>query len=90
MQLSIEAGHDVAVYITTDPVGGGYDTEAVVFAGGEDAHGVPTDPHVLTWTPNGTTPDIVYYQVGDTLALGCSGSRRSSDHRDLFIRVPRS
>lgn len=63
VQFSIEAGHDIAVCITTDAVGGHYDTEATVLVGGEDTHGVRAEPMLLTWTPNNTTPDTVYYQV---------------------------
>lgn len=60
--FSIQAGHDVAFYITDDPVGGVFVANATVYAGGSSAHGVPASPYELKWLPNRTTPDEVFYQ----------------------------
>eukprot|EP00850_Spirogloea_muscicola_P018145 SM000163S02313 [mRNA] locus=s163:117559:130545:+ [translate_table: standard] len=62
VDFSIQAGHDVPFYVTSDPVGGARNSSETVFAGGETAHGVPTAPCYLTWTPNSSTPNLVYYQ----------------------------
>ncbi|EFJ28588.1 hypothetical protein SELMODRAFT_441097 [Selaginella moellendorffii] len=61
--FSIQAGHDVAFYITSDPVGGATNPNETIFAGGPDAHGVLSHPLALSWLPNRTTPDEVYYQA---------------------------
>lgn len=60
--FSIQAGHDVAFYITVDPVGGESVTNATIFAGGPYAHGVPASPYTLTWKPDRLTPNEVFYQ----------------------------
>lgn len=62
VRFSIQAGHDVAFCITTDPVGGAFVANATVFAGGSSAHGVPASPHELEWLPDRNTPDEVFYQ----------------------------
>ncbi|CAN6163286.1 unnamed protein product [Urochloa humidicola] len=63
--FSVEAGHDVPLYITSDPVGGNAtsrNTPEVVYAGGAKAEGVPAAPTELVWLPDRNTPDLVYYQ----------------------------
>ncbi|GJM99512.1 hypothetical protein PR202_ga16617 [Eleusine coracana subsp. coracana] len=63
--FSMQAGHDVALYITSDPVGGNAterNKTEVIYAGGRDAHGVPATPTDLVWLPDRNTPDLVYYQ----------------------------
>ncbi|PAN23084.1 hypothetical protein PAHAL_4G065600 [Panicum hallii] len=63
--FSIEAGHDVPLYITSDPVGGNAtsrNTTEVIYAGGPNAEGVPATPTELVWLPDRNTPDLVYYQ----------------------------
>ncbi|RLN12030.1 cytochrome b561, DM13 and DOMON domain-containing protein [Panicum miliaceum] len=63
--FSIEAGHDVPLYITSDPVGGNAtsrNTTEVIYAGGQNAEGVPATPTELVWLPDRNTPDLVYYQ----------------------------
>ncbi|CAM6120752.1 unnamed protein product [Calypogeia fissa] len=62
--FSVQAGHGFAFYITDNPVGGASNSNAseTVYAGGPEAHGVPVIPYELTWHPNRTTPDLVYYQ----------------------------
>lgn len=79
VELSVQAGHDVPVYITTDPVGGLHDPDAEIFAGGGDAHGVPAEPYKISWTPDSTTPDLVFYQVRLCLAPGQRRPRRACE-----------
>ena len=65
VKFSVQAGHDVALYITSDPIGGNSTSgniSEVVYAGGPDFEGVPTSPEELLWFPNRKTPDQVYYQ----------------------------
>ncbi|KAL3683605.1 hypothetical protein R1sor_001627 [Riccia sorocarpa] len=64
VDFSIQAGHDIAFYITSDPLGGTGATNAsgTIYAGGPEAHGVPVLPYPLTWLPDRSTPDLVYYQ----------------------------
>ncbi|XP_020593907.1 cytochrome b561, DM13 and DOMON domain-containing protein At5g54830 [Phalaenopsis equestris] len=63
--FSIQAGHDLALYITSDPIGGNASSRNMsetIFAGGVDAEGVPASPKELIWAPDRNTPDQVYYQ----------------------------
>ncbi|KAG2607565.1 cytochrome b561, DM13 and DOMON domain-containing protein At5g54830-like [Panicum virgatum] len=63
--FSIEAGHDVPLYITSDPVGGNAtsrNTPEVIYAGGPKAEDVRATPTELVWLPDRNTPDLVYYQ----------------------------
>jgi hypothetical protein len=63
--FSVEAGHDVPLYITSDPVGGNAtsrNTPEVIYAGGPEAEGVRAMPTELVWLPDRNTPDLVYYQ----------------------------
>jgi hypothetical protein len=63
--FSVEGGHDVTFYITSDPVGGNAtsrNTFEVIYAGGPKAEGVPATPTELVWLPDRNTPDQVYYQ----------------------------
>ncbi|KAL5783030.1 hypothetical protein ACOSP7_008059 [Xanthoceras sorbifolium] len=65
VKFSIQAGHDVALYITSDLLGGNATlrnmTESI-YAGGPEAEGVPSSPTELVWAPDRNTPDQVYYQ----------------------------
>ncbi|CAN4097908.1 unnamed protein product [Withania somnifera] len=65
VKFSIQAGHDVAFYITSDPLGGNATlrnmTETIYF-GGPEAQGVQATPTELVWAPDRNTPDLVYYQ----------------------------
>jgi hypothetical protein len=64
--FTIAAGPAYPVYITDDPIGGAglLNTSAGhIYAGGPQAHGTVAVPYRLSWTPNHTTPDMVYYQV---------------------------
>lgn len=65
VKFSVQAGHDVALYITSDPIGGNAtlrNKTEVIYAGSRDAHGVPATPTELLWLPDRNTPDLVYYQ----------------------------
>ncbi|CAI5464398.1 unnamed protein product [Closterium sp. Yama58-4] len=70
VQFSIQAGHDLGVYITSDPVGGRFNKSEIIYAGGEEAHGVPADPYTLLWKPTSSTPDLVYYQCYSEPKMG--------------------
>ncbi|XP_044464372.1 cytochrome b561, DM13 and DOMON domain-containing protein At5g54830 [Mangifera indica] len=63
--FSIQAGHDVAFYITSDMLGGNATSRnrtETIYAGGPEAEGVPSSPKELVWAPDRNTPDQVYYQ----------------------------
>ncbi|CAM0952991.1 unnamed protein product [Alopecurus aequalis] len=65
VKFSVQAGHDVALYITSDAIGGNAtlrNKTEVIYAGGPDSHGVPATPTELVWLPDRNTPDLVYYQ----------------------------
>ncbi|KAF4367696.1 hypothetical protein G4B88_001448 [Cannabis sativa] len=65
VKFSIQAGHDVALYITSDPLGGNAtlrNTTETVYAGGAEAEGVQASPTELVWLPDRNTPNQVYYQ----------------------------
>ncbi|XP_058114116.1 cytochrome b561, DM13 and DOMON domain-containing protein At5g54830-like isoform X2 [Magnolia sinica] len=65
VKFLIQAGHDVALYITSDPIGGNATSRngsETVYAGGPEAEGVPSSPKELVWLPDRNTPDQVYYQ----------------------------
>eukprot|EP00268_Persea_americana_P017168 TRINITY_DN18215_c0_g2_i1.p1 TRINITY_DN18215_c0_g2~~TRINITY_DN18215_c0_g2_i1.p1 ORF type:complete len:910 (+),score=135.36 TRINITY_DN18215_c0_g2_i1:286-3015(+) len=65
VKFSIQAGHDVALYITSDPIGGNATSRNMtetIYAGGPEAEGVPASPMDLVWLPDRNTPDQVYYQ----------------------------
>ena len=57
----VQAGHDVSFYVTSNPIGGS--RTGTIYAGGSEAHGVPTTPYTLNWLPDRNTPDEVFYQV---------------------------
>ncbi|KAK1394633.1 hypothetical protein POM88_013689 [Heracleum sosnowskyi] len=65
IKFSIQAGHNVAFYVTSDPLGGNATlrnlTETIYF-GGPKAEGVQSSPTELIWAPNRNTPNDVYYQ----------------------------
>lgn len=71
--FSIQAGHDVAFYVTSDPLGGNAtlrNMTEIVYAGGPEAEGVQASPTELTWAPNRNTPDQVYYHSAFTQKMG--------------------
>ncbi|XP_073283509.1 cytochrome b561, DM13 and DOMON domain-containing protein At5g54830 [Primulina huaijiensis] len=73
VKFSIQAGHDVALYITSDPIGGNATSRnmsEVIYFGGPEAEGVQASPTELTWSPDRNTPDLVYYQSLFTPKMG--------------------
>ncbi|KAI3696637.1 hypothetical protein L6452_29074 [Arctium lappa] len=73
VKFSIQAGHNVAFYITSDPLGGNATTRnrsETVYVGGPEAQGVQSKPAELEWAPNRNTPDQVYYQSFYTKKMG--------------------
>lgn len=65
VKFLIQAGHDVALYITSDPIGGNAtlrNATETIYAGGSEAEGVQASPFELTWAPDRNTPNEVYYQ----------------------------
>ncbi len=63
----VEAGEQHPLYITDSSVGRG---GGKVYAGGPDSGGTPAEPFTLTWTPDATTPDRVFYQCFVHAKLG--------------------
>ncbi|KAG1363712.1 cytochrome b561, DM13 and DOMON domain-containing protein [Cocos nucifera] len=62
--FSVQAGHDVALYVTSDFLGGNATSRnmtEVIYAGGPEAEGVPASPTELVWSVDRNTPDLVYY-----------------------------
>ncbi|TYI58231.1 hypothetical protein E1A91_D11G340800v1 [Gossypium mustelinum] len=65
VKFLVQAGHDVALYITSDSLGGNATLRNVtetIYSGGPEAEGVVANPHELIWVPDRNTPDQVYYQ----------------------------
>lgn len=64
VKFSIQAGHDVAFCVTSDPIGGAASRNETqtIYMGGEDTHGVPANPLEITWKADRNTPDEVFYQ----------------------------
>ncbi|XVF78955.1 hypothetical protein PTKIN_Ptkin14bG0180100 [Pterospermum kingtungense] len=65
VKFSVQAGHDVALYITSDSLGGNAtlrNSSETIYAGGPQAEGVVASPYELVWAPDRNTPDQVYYQ----------------------------
>lgn len=65
VKFSIQAGHDVALYVTSDPIGGNAtlrNMSETIYFGGPEAEGVQASPTELVWAPDRNTPDLVYYQ----------------------------
>ncbi|WCJ30365.1 Cytochrome b561 DM13 and DOMON domain-containing protein At5g54830 [Euphorbia peplus] len=62
--FSVQAGHDVALYITSDFIGGNAtlrNKTETIYAGGPESEGVLASPTDLVWQPDRNTPDLVYY-----------------------------
>ncbi|KAK1425968.1 hypothetical protein QVD17_14635 [Tagetes erecta] len=73
VKFSIQAGHNVAFYITSDPLGGNVTSRnrtETVYAGGPEVHGVKSKPKELIWAPGRNTPGQVYYQSVYTKKMG--------------------
>lgn len=65
VKFSVQAGHDVALYITSDIIGGNAtarNASETVYAGGAEYEGVLASPKEMLWTPDRNTPDQVFYQ----------------------------
>ncbi|KAK8272557.1 hypothetical protein V6Z11_D11G340500 [Gossypium hirsutum] len=65
VKFLVQAGHDVALYITSDSLGGNAilrNATETIYSGGPEAEGVVANPHELIWVPDRNTPDQVYYQ----------------------------
>ncbi|XP_057479050.1 cytochrome b561, DM13 and DOMON domain-containing protein At5g54830 [Actinidia eriantha] len=73
VKFSIQAGHDVAIYVTSDLLGGNAtlrNMSETVYAGGAQAEGVQASPTELVWVPDRNTPDQVYYHSVFTQKMG--------------------
>lgn len=73
VKFSIQAGHDVALYITSDPLGGNAtlrNLSETIYFGGPEAEGVVASPKELSWAPHRNTPDLVYYHSVFTQKMG--------------------
>ncbi|GAA0157570.1 hypothetical protein LIER_38480 [Lithospermum erythrorhizon] len=73
VKFSIQAGHDVALYVTSDTLGGNAtlrNTSETIYFGGPEAEGVPASPTELEWVPDRNTPDLVYYHSLYTPKMG--------------------
>ncbi|KAI3737975.1 hypothetical protein L2E82_27993 [Cichorium intybus] len=73
IKFSIQAGHNVAFYITSDPLGGNVTSRNLsetVYAGGQWANGVQTKPKDFEWLPGRNTPSPIYYQSLYTQKMG--------------------
>ncbi|CAI9096627.1 OLC1v1032818C1 [Oldenlandia corymbosa var. corymbosa] len=73
VKFSIQAGHDVAFYITSDPLGGNAtlrNMSETIYFGGPEAEGVKASPKELVWAPDRNTPDQVYYHSVYTPKMG--------------------
>ena len=68
--FSVAAGPEHPLYITDSILGGGMVEGELVVAGGSFAHGDETAPFVLEWTPDASTPDLLYYQCWAHQKLG--------------------
>ncbi|GAQ81692.1 DOMON domain-containing protein [Klebsormidium nitens] len=85
--FTVAAGPAYPVYITDDPVGGAglLNTSAGhVYAGGPQAYGTVAVPYRLSWTPNHTTPDTVYYQAWSERKMGWQISVVDGGFTDMY------
>jgi len=56
-------------YITDNPIGGRENKNEVIYAGSANAHGA-NGVSIVEFTPNATTPNLLYYQCWQHLKLG--------------------
>ncbi|KAK9699510.1 hypothetical protein RND81_08G178200 [Saponaria officinalis] len=73
VKFSVQAGHDVAFYITSDALGGNATSRNItemIYAGGAEYEGVPASPKELVWTPHRNTPDRLFYQSAYEQKMG--------------------
>ncbi|KNC55022.1 uncharacterized protein AMSG_12372 [Thecamonas trahens ATCC 50062] len=66
----VMASSDHPLYITSSIEGGRSEADEVVYAGSADSWGTVASPATVTWTPDASTPDLVYYQCWSHLRLG--------------------
>lgn len=62
VKFSMQAGHDVALYITSDPIGRNAtlsNLTETIYAGGPEASGVKSSPTEIIWAPDRNTPDHI-------------------------------
>ncbi|MBA0624907.1 hypothetical protein Godav_010177 [Gossypium davidsonii] len=65
VKFSVQTGHNVALYITSDYLGGNAtlrNATETIYSGGPEAEGVMASPYELVWAPDRNTPDQVFYQ----------------------------
>ncbi|KAG4123019.1 hypothetical protein ERO13_D11G305112v2 [Gossypium hirsutum] len=65
VKFLVQVGHDVALYITSDSLGGNAtlrNATETIYSGEPEAEGVVANPHELISVPDRNTPDQVYYQ----------------------------
>mmetsp|Transcript_34381 Transcript_34381/g.87919 ORF Transcript_34381/g.87919 Transcript_34381/m.87919 type:complete len:1120 (-) Transcript_34381:76-3435(-) len=77
--FNVAAGPAHPLYITDDINGGASNPQETVFAGGASSHGTAGDPFELRWTPDASTPDVVYYQCYTHQKLGWRLVKEGSD-----------
>ncbi|KAL3844001.1 hypothetical protein ACJIZ3_001404 [Penstemon smallii] len=73
VKFSVQAGHDVAFYVTSDSIGGNAtlrNMSETIYFGGPEVEGVQASPTELVWSPDRNTPDLVYYQSLYTPKMG--------------------
>jgi hypothetical protein len=99
--FTIKAGPDHPFYLTSSIIGGRgagtADPNEVVFEGEKgDLFGGPDSPATLTFTPNSSTPDVLYYQCDTHQKLGwcvqedfCGFSHQRSKSSDFFFLCSR-
>ena len=87
--FSIHVGHDVAFCITSDPIGGAASRNEtqIIYVGGEDAFGVPTNPLELTWKADRNTPDQFIYESYFEQKMGWKVQVVDSRLSDMYNKV---
>ncbi|KAG9150770.1 hypothetical protein Leryth_002928 [Lithospermum erythrorhizon] len=61
VKFSIQAGHNVSLYVTSDALGGNATSRNMsetIYFGGPEAEGVQASPTELEWAPDRNTPDL--------------------------------
>jgi len=71
--FQVEAGPTHPLYLTSSIIGAGLLTDFAdeeVYGGGGDAAGTKDSPYSFVWTPDESTPDLLYYQCALHQKLG--------------------
>lgn len=71
--FKVMAGPTHPLYFTSSSVGAGILTDyanEIVYGGNDTTFGTEEEPYFLTWTPDSTTPDTLYYQCDIHQKLG--------------------